>query len=169
MRIVAERRSCRCATGRRVAGPGSHGVQRPLATAAHSGIREPARLQTLRPHPVAAAVERRHLHYGPSAVDVDEPRPVGGILLQVVARRRRQAVERAPHVRRRHARPDAPLRRRDQHAGRRTRSTTPAPSSSSTSHDAGCAADSSTNAAPPSPPVRGRAGSRRTWVRSSTS
>lgn len=73
-------------------------VQRPLAA---PGIRrrEPPRLQALRPHPVAAAVER------------------------------------APHVRRRDAKPDAPLRCRDQHRGRRTRSTTPAPRSSSASQE----------------------------------
>ena len=112
----------------------SRPAERKLAGSAPSRRPELPLLQTLRPNPVTARVERQNLQHRLAPIHEDKPIPARRIPAQLVAHQRREPVERTPHVGRTDAHPNPRLGPQVQHAdGRRTRRTVPPPKSNSTS------------------------------------
>ena len=105
----------------------------PLHPPAHSKL---TALQTLAPYPISARLEPQYLHHRAAPVEKHEPVSTRRLFTQVPPHSGRQSIKRTPHLRRLSAQPDASSRYgAPHHSALHTRSTTPAPSSSSTSHD----------------------------------
>ena len=89
-------------------------------------------------YPIPARVESENLEHRATTIDQHEPLPTRGLFTQGPAHSGRQSIERTPHVGGLGAQPDSTPRETVQHdPARRSRSTTPGPSSSSTSHAPG--------------------------------
>jgi len=109
-----------------------------------------SRFQTLAPQAVTTVFKRQHLDVGLPPIDKGKPVPAQRVFAQLLPHPRRQAIERAAHIGRLRAQPDAPSRGHTQHAARRRRRNTPSPSSSSISQagdNARLGGSSSTNRA----------------------